>query len=257
MRADLATPSRVALGAIRATCATIAGILLASCVAQEEYADSQTNAKHWQREYIEADKQRNELQAENLKLKAQLEAGGGPIDSSYTQAIDERLSNLKTILAQLGHDPGDVTKFAVDGGYVYRMKDSILFALGSADISTDGQQILTTVASDINSRPHGTVYVRGHTDSVPVSRPQTLERFPHGNLQLSAARAVEVAALLSSKGGVDGSRLVVMGFGPNTPVAANDSDSNRQKNRRVEIFVADAEAAGATATAAAENPDKQ
>ena len=129
------------------------------------------------------------MQAENLRLKAQLQAGGGAtLDASYTQDIDQRLSHLKDILAQLGKDPGDVTKFAVDGGYVYRIKDSILFASGSSDISTDGQQVLATVAEDINSRPHGLVYVRGHTDNVPVAKPQTLERFPHGNLQGSLRR---------------------------------------------------------------------
>jgi flagellar motor protein MotB len=241
MRASEALFSRTVLGAARAVCgAFLLATALSACVAQEHYDDAQTSAKHWQREFIEATKQRDELQAENMKLKAQLEAGGGaPLDASYTNDIDQRLSHLKDILAQLGKDPGDVTKFAVDGGYVYRVKDSILFAPGSSDISSDGQQVLATVAEDINSRPHGAVYVRGHTDNVPVAKPATMERFPHGNLQLSAARAVEVGALLASKGHVDSSRIVVMGFGPNEPVAPNDSDANKQKNRRVDIFVSD------------------
>ena len=223
--------------------ALFAVTLLASCVSQEQYDDAQLSAKHWQKEAIDQDRRITELEAQNRRLEAELEAGDIEIaEASY--AIDERLESLRNMMSDLGHQPGDVTKFQVDGGYVYRMKDSILFDFASSEVSAEGRTILLEVARDINSRPHGKVYVRGHTDSVPVRRAQTLEKFPHGNLQLSAARAVEVGALLTSGGGVDGSRVVVMGFGPSEPVAPNDTEENRQKNRRVEIFVSDEETAG-------------
>jgi chemotaxis protein MotB len=228
--------------------AMLLAIVSGACVAQEKYADSEVTAKHWQKEFFAADKQRAQLEAENARLKSQLEASNIDIaNAGYTQEIDARLKNVRDILAQLGNAPDDVTKFQVDGGYVYRVKDSILFALGSSEISSDGQKVLVTLAEDINSRPHGPIYVRGHTDNVPVAKPETLQRFPHGNMQLSAARAVEVAAMLTEKCRVDGSRLVVMGFGPNEPVAGNDSEGSRQKNRRVDIFVADVESSSAKA----------
>ncbi len=81
----------------------------------------------------------------------------------------------------------------------------------------------------------------GHTDSVPVKKPQTLERFPHGNLQLSAARAVEVAASMIEDAGIARENVIVMGFGPNDPVAPNTTAEGRQQNRRVDIFVANSE----------------
>jgi flagellar motor protein MotB len=210
-----------------------------SCVAQETYDDAQLNAKHWQKMAIERDRRIGELEAQNQKLRAELEASDIQV-SEAGYKIDERLDSLRNILSELGPNPGDVTKFQVDGGYVYRVKDSILFELGKADVSGEGKAVLREVAADINSRPHGKVFVRGHTDSVPVSKPETLKRFPHGNLQLSAARAVEVAALLVAEGRVAGDRVVVMGFGPSEPVAGNDTSDNRQLNRRVEIFVSDA-----------------
>jgi flagellar motor protein MotB len=213
--------------------------LLASCVAQETYDDAQLNAKHWQKMALERDRRISELETENARLEAELQASDLQVSEAGYQ-IDQRLDNLRNILSELGDNPGDVTKFQVDGGYVYRVKDSVLFALGSAQVSDDGRSKLAEIAADINSRPHGKVYVRGHTDSTPVKRPETLKQFPHGNLQLSAARAVEVAALLVSEGRVDGERVVVMGFGPSEPVAANDTPANQQLNRRVEIFVADA-----------------
>ncbi|HTF88013.1 MAG TPA: OmpA family protein [Planctomycetota bacterium] len=212
--------------------------LFSACVAQEHYEDVKTSAKHYQKAFIEADKERGELALENARLKEQLRVGGSPVDAnSNLAAYDSRISELKAALSELGANPGDVTKFAVDGGNVYRVKDAILFSLGSASISPEGLKALEGVAADIAKTPHGQVSVRGHTDNVPVSRPETKARFPHGNLQLSAERAVEAAVALQSLLGSQGD-LVVMGFGDSVPVAANDSESNRQKNRRVEIFVA-------------------
>lgn len=214
--------------------------LLASCVTQEQYDDAQQSAKHYQKQWIDQGRRLSELEAENTRLRAELEAGDVEIAEAGYQ-IDERLANLRNIMSELGANPGDVTKFQVEGGYVYRMKDSILFGFASSEVSSAGKTILLEVAEDINSRPHGKVYVRGHTDSIPVKRAETLKKYPHGNLQLSAARAIEVAAILSNSGRVDRGRVVVMGFGPSEPVAANDTDEGRQKNRRVEIFVSDEE----------------
>jgi flagellar motor protein MotB len=220
--------------------APVALLAFSSCVAQEKYDESQLNAKHYQTKTLDAETRASQLEDENRRLKAQLEASNQAVDANFNRgAIDEQLKNLQRIVAEIGGQPGDVTKFSVDGGYVYRVKDSILFSLGSSDISSDGQKVLGEVATDINSRPHGKVYVRGHTDTTPIAKPETLKRYPRGNLQLSAARAVEVAAYLSGNGKVEENRLVVMGFGPSDPVAANDTDANRQKNRRVDIFVAD------------------
>ena len=63
----------------------------------------------------------------------------------------------------------------------------------------------------------------------------------HGNLQLSASRAVEVGAFLT-KSGVSQEKVVVAGFGPAEPVAPNDTADHKRKNRRVEIFVLDSAA---------------
>jgi len=223
-----------------ALCAVPLALLLGACVAQETYDQAELSAKHYQSQAIRKDAEIARLEDENRRMRAQLDAAQVNIsEAGYTDDIDEKLRKLQATMAELGAQPGDVTKFSVDGGYVYRLKDSILFDLGSSEIRADGKRILEEVVADIKSRPFGKVYVRGHTDNLPVKRAETLAKFPHGNLQLSAARAVEVGALLSAKGGVDAERVVVMGFGPSDPVAPNDSAENRQKNRRVDIFVAD------------------
>jgi len=236
---------RRSCSALGALCAAPLLLALGSCVAQETYDQAELTAKHWQDQAIRAQAEQSRLEDENRRLRGQLDAAQVQVsEAGYTGDIDARLQNLRSIVAELGQEPGDVTKFEVDGGYVYRVKDSVLFDLGSADLRADGQRILQEVAADIQSRPYETVYVRGHTDNLPVVRRETVARFPHGNLQLSAARAIEVAAFLTGKGSVDSKNVVVMGFGPNEPVAPNDNDANRQKNRRVDIFVADSSAGG-------------
>ena len=227
--------AKLALGAM---CIAIA---FSSCVAQEHYQDALDSSKHYQKAYLESDRQRAELAEENARLKRMLSVSESmPVPAgSEIAAIDQRLSELNKKLAELGPNPGDVTKFAVDGGNLYQVTDAILFDLGSATLTPEGLKVLETVAKDIESTPHGQVSVRGHTDNVPVSRPETKAKFPHGNLQLSAERAVEVAAALQGIVGGSMQDLVVMGFGESLPVSANDTPENRRRNRRVEIFVAD------------------
>jgi flagellar motor protein MotB len=99
------------------------------------------------------------------------------------------------------------------------------------------------VAHHQAAQPNQRIWVRGHTDSDPVKVPATVERFPHGNLELSASRAVEVAALLAASG-VQEPKIVVAGFGPAEPVVPNQGPENKRRNRRVEIFVLDESGAG-------------
>jgi chemotaxis protein MotB len=119
------------------------------------------------------------------------------------------------------------------------VQDKILFDSGSAELSADGKKALTKIASEIDAQPHGRIWVRGHTDSDKVSKPATKEKFPHGNLQLSAARAVEVASELVTSGKVPARDVAVIGFGPYDPIRKNDTADNKRMNRRVEIFVSD------------------
>jgi OOP family OmpA-OmpF porin len=70
------------------------------------------------------------------------------------------------------------------------------------------------------------IFVVGHTDNVGTLA---------SNLTLSRQRAEAVVAALVANHGVAPSRLVADGVGPLAPVAPNDSEEGRQKNRRVEI----------------------
>jgi outer membrane protein OmpA-like peptidoglycan-associated protein len=70
------------------------------------------------------------------------------------------------------------------------------------------------------------LYVVGHTDNQSA-----LDM----NMDLSRRRADSVVTVLTSKYGVAAARLRALGDGPSAPLASNDTEEGRAKNRRVEL----------------------
>jgi len=213
-----------------------------SCVSQQQYDDAVSLAKHHQTTLHEREQYIAQLESERDQLKRQLamDQVTALSNAGYGDDIDSRLSELQQKINGLGRPLNDIERFDVEGGYVLMVQDKILFDLGSSELSTAGKDAVAKVAAEIESRPHGRVWVRGHTDSTPMVKASTKERYPHGNLELSAARAIEVAAALIGSGKVQQKDVAVAGFGPHDPVKPNDNPDNKRMNRRVEIFVADA-----------------
>ncbi|WP_087505486.1 OmpA family protein [Neiella marina] len=102
----------------------------------------------------------------------------------------------------------------------------VLFAFDSAEISGEGQKILSCVARAANATNVPMLEVAGYTDSIGSKE---------YNVRLSQRRAGNARAVLVSEG-VAESKLDVQGYGMDDPVVANDSEANRAKNRRVEIY---------------------
>jgi flagellar motor protein MotB len=218
-----------------------------ACVTQKRYDESHRLAENYRVQLQDLNSYSGELVAENERLRGELDLyrGKGTIEAAATKDIDERLEQLQGLVGSLGASPGEVTLMAVEGGYGLRLSDSVLFDSGSAEIKPEGQALLAKMAAEITQRKFERVWVRGHTDSDPVVKAETKKRFPHGNMELSAKRALEVAALLVETGGLPMERVIVAGFGPGDPISPNTSADAKRKNRRVDIFVIqDAEADG-------------
>lgn len=237
--------------AARSVAALALALGLGACVSQSQYDEAVTAADLYMRSYHDAQAHIGELEAENQRLKGELDLSGGPVEASaYITDIDRRIEDLDELLAGLGLEGsgggatgarGDVTVRAVEGGLAYEVRDSVLFDSGSAEVRPTGRELIARLGQTIAGTTFRQVWVRGHTDGDPVRQPETLRRFPHGNLQLSSARAIEVAALLQDAAGIPARKLGVVGFGSSRPIAPNDSASNKQLNRRVEIVVLDGE----------------
>ena len=101
------------------------------------------------------------------------------------------------------------------------------FEAGSAVLRPEGLKILDEMALALSQLQGKRIEVIGHTDALG-HRP--------GNISLSLARAQAVKAYLVGRG-LPSERLQTSGMGPDQPVARNDTDEGRARNRRIEFRV--------------------
>jgi len=103
----------------------------------------------------------------------------------------------------------------------------VLFDFDKATLRPKGAQTLAKLAGVALLVPELEFSIEGHTDSIGT------ESY---NDWLSEARAESVADFLAQEG-VSSTRMETEGFGENQPVASNDNDQGRQRNRRVEVVI--------------------
>lgn len=173
------------------------------------------------------------LKAQNRNLQVQAENSKATSARSASAEIDQAFAQLDEYMKKLGAGGDDVTWFQGPEGPVVRIQDQILFRSGSQSVSNEGKALLAKLAPTLLSSG-AKLRVEGHTDSDPVK--VSADKYPHGNLDLSAERALEVASLLIEDG-VPAERVSLAGYGEFRPVAANDTPEGKKKNRRVEIVL--------------------
>jgi chemotaxis protein MotB len=113
--------------------------------------------------------------------------------------------------------------------------DRILFGFSQVRISPKGKAALDQLAGALSNVPKGRISIIGHADNVPVASKFRF-RFP-SNWELSSARAGAVARYLLHQTDLDPARVEVIGLSRYHPVAGNDTQAGRAKNRRVEIII--------------------
>jgi chemotaxis protein MotB len=114
------------------------------------------------------------------------------------------------------------------------LPEHLLFASGEVEPSPQGAALLARLAPRIQAMTQGQIVVEGHTDDHDIGGGLT-DRYPT-NWELSTARASHVVRRFLAEG-VDASRLRAVGFADTRPVALNDSDEGRARNRRIEIRI--------------------
>lgn len=141
--------------------------------------------------------------------------------------------NFKKVISDSNMNEDD--DFAVDikeTVVMISIADNMLFNSGSHRLSSKADAILKKLADVINSEPSLDVMVEGHTDSRTIST-ETIS----DNWDLSVMRATSVVRKLQQKYNVAPDKLIAAGRSSYQPIAENDSNDNRSKNRRTRIII--------------------
>ena len=118
-------------------------------------------------------------------------------------------------------------------GVVYiSLADNMLYKSGSYEINSRAAETLSKIAKIIKDYKDYDVLIEGNTDNVPIKKTNI-----RNNWDLSTLRASSVVQALQNDYGVDPKRLTAGGRGEYNPVASNDTEVGKQRNRRTQIII--------------------
>lgn len=149
-----------------------------------------------------------------------------PADLSSIEALSTQLNSALATLI----DNEDIIIRQVGDWLEVEIKSSFLFVSGDARLARAAVPVMGQIA-DVLSPVANHIQVEGFTDNQPIST----VRFP-SNWELSAARAASVVNLMD-RFGLDPNRMSAVGYGEYKPIAENETELGRQKNRRVVLVV--------------------
>lgn len=156
-----------------------------------------------------------------------------PSDSKEQQ--EQELQDLLRMIHQYVSDNHLEKEVFVEDtrkGISIRLSDRFLFDLGLADLKQPALPILNRL-STLFGKLDATISIQGHTDNLPIQAGAAFQ----DNWGLSAGRALSVLRYFVDEKKLEESKFEVAGYADTHPIAPNDTASNRQKNRRVEIVV--------------------
>ncbi len=268
---------------------TVAAWVLGGCVSAMEYQKKEQQAtqlegeKRALAEQVASLGQEKKALAENLaaakdenaKLLTTLEAKKGELNQQLAsltkesqmqaqqlreaqQAKDAELARMKSTYDQLlgamkdEVAAGQVRVVLLQGKLSVNLIEKILFDSGRAEIKPEGRKVLQRIGAVIRRVQEKDIRIEGHTDTVPIG-PALQDKYPT-NWELSTARATAVARFLQDKAEIEPERLIAAGYGEYRPVAPNDREENRFKNRRPEIVLVPREPIATSVTQPATPP---
>ncbi len=167
----------------------------------------------------------DQINASNKYIKQLVEAKSK--SDSLNLALTTNLTRSLT-----GSEADEVNVKVLKGVVYISLADNMLFKSGSYEINSRAMQTLSKIAKIIKDYRDYDVLVEGNTDNVPITRENI-----RNNWDLSTLRASSVVQVLQNDFGVNPARLTAGGRGEYNPLADNDSELGRQRNRRTEIII--------------------
>lgn len=164
----------------------------------------------------------------NVPLVGDNEENNATVGAPKTQ--DDLYKRVKDFAEK--NDLSNVMEVAEESrGVIIQLRDNVLFESGKADIMEPSKAILDKINGLISTFPNA-IIVEGHTDNVPIKNYKY-----DSNWELSTARAVNVLRYFVETKGQNPNKFTAAGYAEQKPIALNNSDENRARNRRVNILI--------------------
>ena len=200
----------------------VAGVTLSAigCVSQGKYdALEQENSK---------------LRSENMQLtEASLFLSGELLEADReVEVLERQQEELADEVARWAL-AGAVEMELLASGVQIVLPNEVLFATGSANLKPEGQALVKELVGALEDVPYQIIVI-GHTDNVPIG-PGLAKRFP-SNWELAGARAASVVRMMASEG-LAPEQLLAISTGDTRPIASNDTEEGRSRNRRIEVRI--------------------
>ena len=194
-------------------------IALTQEVAKQKSAEADVAKSGTERDKMRLDQRTRE--ADQSRTAANIARGDAAYAKQQTRDVQARNANLEAQLAELSAKK-------TERGMVITLGD-VLFATDQARLNPEGQRTVQKLAQVLTQNPQRTVLIEGFTDSTGSSA---------HNQALSERRADSVQLGLLEQG-IARNRIAIHGYGEAHPVAGNESTTDRQLNRRVEIVLSE------------------
>ena len=148
-------------------------------------------------------------------------------------AITELMPSLTYLTQELKDEiaEGKVQIRLTPRGLVVTLLQAAFFPSGEDGVALSTYPSIEKIAGVIRNLPNP-VRLEGHTDSMPIHT----ARF-RDNWDLSAARAIAMLQVLSTRFGISRERLAVAGYAETMPAESNDTEEGRTRNRRVDVVI--------------------
>ena len=192
---------------------------------QQELRQSQDNNNRLADELTAAQRRIADLEGQLAAAQSSKQA-----ESPMAKLEKARQGLIRKLKPQV--DKGDITIDLNNERLLIKLASRYLFGSGEDQLRPAGADALRQVGEVLKDYPEYAVAVEGHTDNRPLRI--TLQKKFASNQELSEARATSAAKALAN-GGL--SSTTTKGFADTNPVASNNSETDRAKNRRVEIRV--------------------
>lgn len=168
--------------------------------------------------------------------KGKIEKFSGSLRQTF-KVIDEPIhvyeDKSKAVLEEMKRLAQGMQGVSVKGeprGVVVTFADELLFASGSAELRPEAFSILEKIAVALPATA-GHITIEGHTDNVPVAGGAH-----SSNWELSTSRAASLLHFLLARK-LDPDKFTIAGYAEFRPIAGNDTEEGRARNRRVEMII--------------------